>query len=160
MCVFANYHVQRVTILVKINIYINIYIFFPTQKKWNRTKIPTLDPSFCCRTDWSVMWREERICSHTGGEQKVKAEGRTGRRGGGGEDRERGVRREGGLLVPLQDEWGEKALHLTGNFIHFLPPPVWACERPAVTRPGAFRKSKRRYQPSNEKFVMKDDVVV
>lgn len=51
MCVFANYHVQRDTILVKINIYINIYIFFPTQKKWNRTKIPTLDPSFCCRTD-------------------------------------------------------------------------------------------------------------
>lgn len=66
-------------------------------RRRNEMKMPALDPSMCWRTDWSVMWREERICSHTGGEQKVKAEGRTGWREGGEEweQRREEVREEG-----------------------------------------------------------------
>ena len=90
-----------------------------------KNRIPTLKPSMFCRTDWSVMRREERICSRTGGEQKVKAEGRTGWREGG-EEREQERERErergegGGLLLPLHNEWGEKSHICCGGFIHLI----------------------------------------
>lgn len=84
----------------------------------NKKKIPALNPSICCRTDWSVMRRVERICSRTGGEQKVKAEGRMGWREGRWGERDRG---EGGrLLLPLHNEWGEKPHIYCGGFIHFI----------------------------------------
>ena len=70
------------------------------------------------------MRREGRICSHTGGEQKVKAEGR--KDGYGGEERERERESErarggdkGGLLLPLYNEWGEMP-HIWWKFIHFI----------------------------------------
>lgn len=81
----------------------------------HKNKLPALNSSICCRADWSVMRREERICSRTGGEQKVKAEGRTGWRE---RNKERGE--GGGLLLPLHNEWGEKSHICCGCFMRFM----------------------------------------
>lgn len=56
----------------------------------HKNKLAALKLSIRCTADWSVVRGEEWICSRTGGEQKVKAEGRWGG------DKETRARREEG----------------------------------------------------------------